>query len=69
VPLCPLLRISAKNLNTGQSTDLQADSAGHFDFAAPAPAAFEITVTADGFDSKTVKVTFIPGATKRSASP
>jgi hypothetical protein len=58
----PGARISAKNLNTGQSTDLQADSAGHFDFAAPAPAEFEITVTAEGFDPKTAKVTFIPGA-------
>jgi carboxypeptidase family protein len=58
----PGARISAKNLNTGQSTELQADAAGHFDFAAPAPAEFEITAVADGFDSKTVKVTLIPGA-------
>jgi hypothetical protein len=58
----PGARVTAKNLNTGQSTDLQADTAGHFDFAAPAPAEFEITVTAEGFDSKTVKVNFIPGA-------
>jgi hypothetical protein len=60
----PGAKVIAKNLNTGQSTALLADSAGHFDFAAPAPAEFEITVTADGFDSKTVKVTFIPGATE-----
>jgi hypothetical protein len=55
-------RVTAKNLNTGQSTELQADPAGHFDFASPAPAEFEITVTADGFDSRTTKVAFTPGA-------
>ena len=58
----PGARVTAKNLNTGQSTELQADAAGHFDFASPVPAEFEITVTADGFDSRTTKVAFTPGA-------
>jgi hypothetical protein len=55
-------RISAKNLNTGQSTELHADASGHFDFSAAAPADFEITISADGFDPKVTRITFAPGA-------
>jgi Carboxypeptidase regulatory-like domain len=58
----PHARVSAKNLNTGQSTELQADSSGHFDFSTAAPADFEVTVSADGFDPKVTRITFAPGA-------
>ena len=58
----PGARVSAKNLNTGQATETQADSTGHFDFSAPAPSSFEITISADGYSPKVVRVTFVPGA-------
>lgn len=58
----PGAKVSVKNLTTGQTTETQADSAGHFDFTAPAPASFEITVTADGFSPRVVQVTFAPGS-------
>jgi hypothetical protein len=57
----PGARVSAKNLNTGQATEARADSAGHFDFSAPAPASFEITISADGYSPKVVQITFAPG--------
>jgi hypothetical protein len=53
--------VSAKNLNTGQTSETKADSAGHFDFSAPPPASFEITISADGYSPRVVQVTFAPG--------
>lgn len=63
----PHVHISAKNLNTGQSTDTEADAAGHFDFSAAAPGDFEITVSADGFDPKVTRITFAPGSVQTLA--
>lgn len=58
----PGARISARNLNSGQATESLADSKGRFDFSAPAPADFELTISADGFFPKVVKVVFAPGS-------
>jgi hypothetical protein len=58
----PHAKISAKNLNTGQASEIQADTSGRFDFSAAAPADFEITVSADGFDPKVTRITFAAGA-------
>ncbi len=58
----PGARVAVKNLTTGQTTEMQADATGHFDFSAPAPASFEMTVTADGFSPRVTQFAFAPGA-------
>ena len=55
-------KISAKNLNTGQSSDAQSDSLGRFKMPPLAPADYEITISAEGFAPKVMKITLSPGA-------
>jgi hypothetical protein len=57
-------KISAKNLNTGQSSDAQSDSLGRFKMPPLAPADYEITISAEGFAPKVVKIALSPGATQ-----
>ena len=57
-------KMSAKNLNTGQSSDAQSDSLGRFKMPPLAPADYEITISAEGFAPKVVKIALSPGATQ-----
>jgi hypothetical protein len=47
--------VTAKNLNTGESTNAQSDAAGHFSFAQLPPGDYEISVTAAGFANLAIK--------------
>jgi Carboxypeptidase regulatory-like domain len=57
-------KVSAKNSTTGQSTDTQTNSAGIYTLPNLAPGDYELSTTADGFDTKTAKVTLAAGATQ-----
>lgn len=58
----PGAKISAKNLNTGESTDSQTDPAGSFTLPRLAPGDYEVSVAADGLAPQVVKVTLTSGA-------
>jgi len=60
-PAIPGARISAKNLNTGESTEAQSDAAGMFHLSNLAPADYEVSVTAQGFSPQTMKITLAAG--------
>jgi len=54
-------KVVAKNLNTGTTHDSHTDSVGNFGLTL-APGAYELSITADGFESKTAMVTIAPNA-------
>lgn len=58
----PGASVSLKNLGTGQSTETQTDAAGLYIFFKLAPGDYEISVAANGFETKSVTVTLIAGA-------
>jgi hypothetical protein len=55
-------KISVKNEAGGQTTNSKSDPAGSYRIANLPPGDYEVTVSADGFDTKTVTVTLPPGA-------
>lgn len=55
-------KITAKNLNSGETTATQSDTNGQFHFDALAPADYEISTSVDGFEPKTSKLTVTAGS-------
>jgi len=57
-------KIAIKNLATGQSTETQTDSTGHYSLPNLAPGDYELAVSAEGYSTNTAKVSLVPGAAK-----
>ena len=58
----PNAKITANNLNTEETTTTQSDATGHFHFDGLPPADYEISISADGFEPQTAKLTLTAGA-------
>jgi hypothetical protein len=58
----PNAMISIKNVQTGQSTDVQSDAAGVYKAPNLAPGKYEVSVAAEGFSTTTQSVTLAAGA-------
>jgi len=57
-------RVSCKNLTTGQSTEIQTNAAGVYSAPNLAPADYELSIAAEGFELKTFTVTLTAGASQ-----
>jgi hypothetical protein len=60
----PNAKVAMMNLATGQSTETQTDSAGHYSVQNLMPGDYELAVSAEGYSTNTVKVTVATGASK-----
>jgi hypothetical protein len=60
----PDAKVTAKNRNTNDIASTQSDATGHFHFDALAAADYEISASADGFESQTSRITVTAGASQ-----
>ena len=57
-------KISAKNLNTGAVAEAQSDASGHFTLSSLIVGDYEVTIAAETFAPKTMKVTVATSSTQ-----
>lgn len=57
-------KISIKNASTGQVTETQSDSSGHYNAPNLVAGDYEIAVTAEGYSTNTLKVTVTAGSSQ-----
>lgn len=55
-------KISVKNLATGQAEETQTDAVGQYSLSRLAPGDYQVTASANGFNTKTEKLTLSPRA-------
>jgi hypothetical protein len=55
VPI-PSAKVSLKNVASGQTSEVQADAQGKYQFAGLAPGEYEVSASAEGFHAKTTTV-------------
>jgi hypothetical protein len=60
----PNAKVAAKNLATGQTAETQTDSFGHYSVPNLAAGDYEISVSAEGYSTNTLKVTVAAGASQ-----
>ena len=61
----PNVKVSVKNVASGQTTEVQADSSGNYTVANLAPGDYEVSTSAEGFAPKVSSVTLAAGATQK----
>ena len=60
----PNAKLSVKNSASGQSSEAQADSVGHFNIPNLAPGEYEIVASSDGASSASQKITLTAGSSQ-----
>lgn len=58
----PNAKVTAKNLATGQATETQTDSSGHYSIGNLTPGDYDLAVSAEGYSTNTTKMMLAAGA-------